>query len=158
MVKKIVALVCLLLLLCGCSQESKFGIQQFTTRMNEQYETTYKTADFVLGTDANNNKYMFCESNEGLISLSLDDNNDIKGISLLINESMDINEGINTFCRLCCVFTGNDDETQRSILSQCTITADTIKYADSNMVITVGKYKYTVVCNDYSVTLFCDRA
>ena len=157
MIKKITALICILLCLCGCSQEEKFGLEQFVSRMNEQYNTTYKTADFMLGTDAENKKYLFCDSSEGLISLSLDSNNDIIGVSLLINESMDINDGINTFCKICSVFTGSDENIQRSTLTNCQITSDTIKYADSNMVITVGKYKYTVVCNDYSVTLFCDR-
>lgn len=158
MYKKITALACVLLLLCGCSQESKFGIEQFVTRMNNQFETTYQTADFMIGTNENNENYMFCDNSDGLIVLSLDSNNDIKGISLLINESIDINEGINTFCKLCCVFTGNNEEEQRSTLSNCMINSDTIKYADSNMIITVGKYRYTVVCNEYSVTLFCDRA
>lgn len=157
MIKKITILTVVFLLLCGCSKETKFGIEQFVSRMNEQYKTTYKTADFMFGTNENDEKYLFYDSIDGLITLSLDNNNDIKGVSLLINESMDINEGVNTFCRLCCIFTGTDEETQRSTLSNCTITADTIKYADSNIVITVGKYKYTVVCNEYSVTFFCDR-
>lgn len=157
MFKKITVLVLIFLILCGCSQEAKFGVQQFTMRMNEQYETTYETADFIFGTDNSGERYLFHDGNEGLITLSLDSNNDIKGVSLLINESMDINEGINTFCIICCVFTGNDKNTQQEILSDCEINHNTIKYADSNKVITVGKYKYTIVCNEYSVTLFCDR-
>ena len=157
MIKKITVLMCVLLCLSGCSQESKFGLEQFVSRMNKQYDTTYKTIDFMLGTDKNSNSYMFYDSSDGLITLSLDSNNDIIGISLLINESIDIYNGINTFCKLCCIFTGAEEDIQRSTLSSCMITADTIKYADSNMVITVGKYKYTVVCNDYSVTFFCDR-
>lgn len=125
--------------------------------MNEQYETTYKTADFMLGTDENGKKYLFCDNSYGLTSLSLDSDNRIIGVGLLINESMDINDGINTFCNICCIFTDNDESTQQEILAQCRITVDTIKYADNNTVITVGKYKYTVVCNEYSVTFFCDR-
>ncbi len=157
MIKKITAVICILLCLCGCSQEEKFGLEQFVSRMNEQYNTTYKTADFMLGTDAKNQKYLFCDGNDGLVSLSLDSNNDIIGVSLLINESIDINKGINTFLSICCIFKGNDNENEKKIFTDCNITAHTIKYADSNMVITVGKYKYTVVCNEYSVTFFCDR-
>ena len=156
MIKKIIALFCILLCLCGCSQEEKFGLEQFVTRINEQFRTTYKTSDFMLGENADN-KYLFCNSNDGLISLSLDSNNDIIGASLLINESMDINQGINTFLNICCIFKGNDREKEMQVFNDCNITAHTIKYADSNMVITVGKYKYTVVCNEYSVTFFCDR-
>ena len=157
MFRKLTVIVLVLLFLCGCSKESKFGVEQFVSRMNEQYETTYKTADFMLGNGQNDEKFLFCDSAQGLITLSLDNNNDIIGVSLLINESMDINDGINTFCKICSVFTGSDENIQRSTLTNCQITSDTIKYADSNKVITVGKYKYTVVCNDYSVTLFCDR-
>ena len=157
MIKKITALICILLCLCGCSQEEKFGLEQFVSRMNEQYNTTYKTADFMLGTDAENKKYLFCDSSEGLISLSLDSNNDIIGVSLLINESIDINKGINTFLNICCIFKGNDEKSEKKIFTDCNITDHTIKYADNNTVITVGKYKYTVVCNEYSVTFFCDR-
>lgn len=157
MSKKITALLLIFILLCGCSKEAKFGVEQFVSRMNKEYETAYKTADFMLGTDKSDKRYLICDSNDGLITLFIDDNNDITGVSLLINESMDINQGINTFCNICSVFTGTDNESQKEIFNSCMITADTIKYADSNMVITVGKYKYTVVCNDYSVTYFCDR-
>lgn len=157
MIKKLTCLICILLTLCGCSQEQKFGIEQFVLRMNEQFETTYKTSDFMLGTDQNENRYLFCDNADGFTALSLDSDNRIIGVGLLINESMDINDAINTFCNICCVFTNNDKSTQQEILTQCRITTDTIKYADNNTVITVGKYKYTVVCNEFSVTLFCDR-
>lgn len=157
MVKKLTCLICILLTLCGCSQEQKFGIEQFVWRMNEQFETTYKTSDFMLGTDEDEKRYLFCDNNYGLTALSLDSNNNIVGVGLLINESMDTNDAINTFLNFCCIFTGNDKSTQQEILTQCRITNDTIKYADNNTVITVGKYKYTIVCNEYSVTLFCDR-
>ena len=144
-------------LLCGCSKESKFGLEQFTSRMNTQFDYSLNTADFILHIDENENNNLFCEIESSLITLSLDNNNDIKGISLLSTDSQDIANTLNFFCDMCCVFTGNDYDTQKSIFENCQINADTIKYADSNNVITVGKYKYTVVCNEYSVTLFCDR-
>ena len=144
-------------LLCGCSKESKFGIEQFTSRMNTQFDYSLNTADFILHIDEYENNNLFCEIESSLITLSLDNNNDIKGISLLATDSQDIPNTINFFCNMCCVFTGNDYDAQKSIFDSCQINTDTIKYADSNNVITVGKYKYTVVCNEYSVTLFCDR-
>ncbi|MBR2454730.1 MAG: hypothetical protein IKB36_01610 [Clostridia bacterium] len=144
-------------LLCGCSKESKFGLEQFTSRMNTQFDYSLNTADFILHIDENENNNLFCEIESSLITLSLDNNNDIKGISLLATDSQDIPNTINFFCNMCCVFTGNDYDAQKSIFDSCQINTDTIKYADSNNVITVGKYKYTVVCNEYSITLFCDR-
>ena len=159
MCKKIllVTISVFLILLCGCSKESKFGLEQFVSRMNSQFDYSLDTADFILWVDENENNNLFCELNSSLVTLSLDNNNDIKGISLLATDSQDIPNTINFFCNMCCVFTGNDYDTQKAILDDCNIKADTIKYADSNNVITVGKYKYTVVCNKYSVTLFCDR-
>lgn len=159
MFKKIMlSFICLsIILLCGCSQESKFGVQQFVERMNSQYETDYTTDEFILGTDNNGENYLFCDRNGILITLSPDTNNTIRGVGLTITESMDINIGLNTFSQICSVFTGKTESEQQTILTDCGITADKIKYADSNFVITIGKYKYSVICNDYSVTLFCDR-
>lgn len=160
MSKKItVIFICFILaFLCGCSQESKFGVQQFTERINNQYGTDFATSDFILGTDENDENYLFCEKGDMLISLSLDSNNTIRGVGLLFTENADINSGINTFLQICCILTGESEESQRATLTNCQITAEKIKYADSSFVITVGKFKYSVICNNYSITLFCDRA
>ncbi len=144
-------------LLCGCSQESKFGLEQFAHRLNTQYEISFNTDDFMYGHNENEEKYLFYEEDNFLISLSLDVNNSIKGVSLLFTESMDINSGLDTFCKICSVFTGDTYEIQKKNIEECGITTDEIKYADNNFTSTVGKYKYSVICNDYSVTLFCDR-
>ena len=159
MLKKfMLSFICLtLIMLCGCSQESKFGVQQFVERMNTLYETDFTTDEFILGTDNEGKNYLFCDRNGILMSLSIDTNNTICGVGLTITESMDINIGLDTFLQISGVFTGKTEDEQKSILTDCGITADKIKYADSNFVITVGKYKYSVICNDYSVTLFCDR-
>lgn len=101
-----------LISLCGCSKESKFGVQQFTERMNSQFETDFATADFILGTDEEGESFLFCEKGEMLLSLSIDTNNTIKGVGLLITESMDINSAIDTFCKMCSVFTGESEENQ----------------------------------------------
>lgn len=159
MIKKFL-LICIctvFIFLCGCSQESKFGVQQFVERMNTQYGTDFATADFILGTDETGRNYLFCEKDKMLISLSIDANNTICGAGLVLTESMDINAGLNTFLQICCILTGEDEESQRATFKNCGITEEKIKYADSNFVITVGKFKYSVICNDYGVTLFCDR-
>lgn len=159
MLKKfILTFLCLsLFLLCSCSQESKFGVQQFVERMNTQYETDFTTDEFILGTDIDGKNYLFCDRNGILITLLPDANNTICGVGLTITESMDINIGLDTFLQISTVFTSKSESEQQAILTDCGITPDKIKYADSNFVITIGKYKYSVICNDYSVTLFCDR-
>lgn len=125
--------------------------------MNEQFDTDYKTSDFLLVTDENEQNLLFYKTENSLMTLSLDTNNTIKGVSLLFTESMDIKDGLNTFCKMCCIFTGEDSEKQQTTLANCGISEDYIKFTDSNTVITVGRYKYTVVCNNYGITLFCDK-
>lgn len=147
----------MLIFFCGCSKESKFGIEQFADRMNSQFEYDLNTGDFILGIDEKENNNLFYESENYLITLSLDNDNNIKGICLLFTDTQNTTEYIDLFSKMCSVFTENDLDSQNSILANCDITADKIKFADNNRVITVGKYKYTVVCNEYSVTLFCDR-
>ena len=159
MYKKIFAAIIsfMLVFFCGCSKESKFGIEQFVGRMNSQFEYDLNTGDFVLGIDEKENNNLFYESDNYLIGLSLDNDNNIKGISVLFTDFQNTAEYVSLFSKMCSIFTGNDFESQNSILKNCNITADKIEFADNNRIITVGKYKYTVVCNRYSVTLFCDR-
>ena len=146
-----------LCLLCGCSKESKFGVEQFVYRMNTQFEYGLDTSLFILGINENNKNHLFYETDSSLITLSLDNNNNITGICLLEIDTLKTTETINLFSHMCSVFTGNDYETQCSNFSSYKINEETIKIADNNTVITVGKYKYTIVCNQYSITLFCDR-
>ena len=154
----IFSLICALCFLCGCSKESKFGVEQFVHRMNTQFEYGFDTSLFILGIDENNENNLFYETESSLITLSLDSNNNIIGVCLLETDAQKTSETIRLFSHMCSVFTGNDYETQCSIFSSYKINEDTIKFADNNTVITVGKYKYTIVCNQYSITLFCDRA
>ncbi len=156
--KKLLAFVLIIItiFLNGCSQESKFGLEQFVDRMNSDFETSFNTSDFLLSSKDDEN-FLFYKQDELMYTLSLDVNNKIKGIGLLLTAECDIDKGIETFCQMCSTFTGNDFKNQSQIFSDCKITADKINYADSNQVITVGRYKYTVVCNTYSITMFCDK-
>lgn len=156
--KKLLAIlmVFITVLFSACSKESKFGIQQFTERMNKTFETDYKTSDFVLSKRENENVLFLSEENS-LISVFIDNNNYIKGVSLLITADGDIEKAKNTYCQMCSIFTGNDYESQMKIFSESDFFNEDIKFADGNSLITVGRYKYTVVCNDYSVTFFCER-
>ena len=140
----------------ACSKESKFGIQQFVERMNKTYKTEYQTSDFLL-TKREDENILFLSEKNSLISVFIDSNNYIKGVSLLITADGDIDKGKNTYCQMCSIFTGNDYESQMKIFTESEFFNEDIKFADGNSLITVGRYKYTIVCNDYSVTFFCDR-
>ncbi len=140
----------------ACSKESKFGIQQFTERMNKTYKTEYKTSDFVLSKREDENVLFLSEENS-LISVFIDSNNYIKGISLLITADGDIKNAKNTYCQMCSIFTGNDYDSQMKIFSESEFFNEDIKFADGNSLITVGRYRYSVISNDYSITFFCER-
>ncbi|MCH5191139.1 MAG: hypothetical protein J1F23_03150 [Oscillospiraceae bacterium] len=159
MFKKVVALIFALsfIFLCACSQESKFGIEQFVDRMNKSFETDFLTSEFLLGSSEDGSEWLFSERGNSLITLFLDTNSNIKGASVLVTDNGDINSLINTYLQLCCVLTGSSVEEQSAVLQNCGITADKIKFADSNIIITVGKYKYVAVGNTYSITLICER-
>lgn len=160
MFKKVVALVFALsfIFLCSCSEESKFGAEQFVERMNRNFETDYLTSEFLLGSSEDGEKWLFSERGDSLITLFLDTNSNIKGASVLMTDNGDIYSLINTYLQLCCVLTGNSVEEQSAVLQNCGITADNVNFADSNIVITVGKYKYVAVGNTYSITLICERS
>lgn len=160
MFKKVVALAFTLsfIFLCACSQESKFGIEQFVNRMNKSFETDFSTSEFLLGGSEDGEKCLFSERGDSLITLFLDTNSNIKGVSILLTDNGNINSLINTYLQLCCVLTGSSTEEQSAVLQNCGITADNIEFADSNIIITVGKYKYVAVGNSYSITLICERS
>lgn len=160
MIKKIVVLIFIFALtfLCACSQESKFGVEQFVDRMNKNFETDFMTSEFQLGSSENGEKWLFSERGDSLITLFLDTNNNIKGASVLATDNSDIQTLINTYLQFCCVLTGADENEQHAVLQNCGITSENIKFADGNIVITVGKYKYVAISNTYSITLICERS
>lgn len=140
----------------SCSKESKFGIQQFIERMNQTFDTSFQTKDFVLSKRENDN-FLFLSEENTMLSLFIDNDNNIKGISILVTADGNIDNAKNTYCQMCSIFTGNDYNSQMNMFTESEFFNESIKFADGNSVITVGRYKYTVVCNDYSVTFFCDR-
>ena len=156
--KKVLAtlLVFIIIFFSSCSKERTFGIQQFTERMNKAYSTDLQTSDFILG-KRDNDTFLFLSKGPSLISLSLDSKNYIKNVSLLITADGDIEEAKITYCQMCSIFTGNDYEGQMKIFTESDFFNESIKFADGNSLITVGRYKYTIVCNDYSITFMCNR-
>ena len=156
--KKLLAILMgfITLLLCSCSKESKFGVQQFVERMNEAFETDYNTNEFMLS-EKNDENILFLTRESDMITLMLDKDNNINGISLLITADSNIENSKKLYCQMCSILTGNNYENQLKIFSDSEFFSDKIKFADGNSVITVGRYKYTIVSNDYSITFFCDK-
>lgn len=156
--KKLLAIIMVFisLFLCSCSKESKFGVQQFVERMNDTFMTDYTTSEF-LQSKKNDDSFLFLTREHNMITLLLDIDNNIKGISLAITADGNIENAKKLYCQMCSVFTGNDYEIQCKIFSDSDFLNESIKFADGNSVITVGRYKYTVVCNSYAITFFCDK-
>mgnify|MGYP003289861219 CR=1 FL=1 len=155
--KNFLCVLCFILLfVCGCSKESKFGVQQFVERMNDNFGTEYLTNEFMLS-ERNDDNFLFTTRENNMITLLLDENNNIKGLSLLITADDDIENAKALYCQMCSVITGNDYESQLKIFNDSQFFSEKIKFADSNSLITVGRYKYTIVSNDYAITFFCDK-
>ena len=152
----VLLLVFISVFLCSCSKESKFGVQQFVERMNNTFETDYTTSEF-MQSEKNDDNLLFLTRNNEMLCLLLDDENDIKGISLLITAECDIENSKKLYCQMCSIFTGNDYETQYEIFNEADFLNKDIKFADGNSIITVGRYKYTIVSNNYAITFFCDK-
>ncbi len=156
--KKLLAIIMVFisLFLCSCSKESKYGVQQFVERMNNTFMTDYTTSEF-MQSEKDGDNFLFLTRGSNMLNLLLDDDNNIKGISLLITADGNIENAENLYCQMCSVFTGNDYETQCKIFSDSDFLNESIKFADGNSVITVGRYKYTIVSNSYAITFFCDK-
>ncbi len=156
--KKLLAvlIVFITIFLCSCSKESKFGVQQFVERMNENYDTDYQTSEFLLS-EKDDENFLFLTRKNNMITLLLDDDNNIKGISLLVTADENIENAKKTYCQMCSIFTGNDYNNQIKIFNDADFLSEEIKFADGNSIITVGRYKYTIVCNSYTITFFCDK-
>ena len=157
--KKLLALfiVFIIIFFNSCSKEEKFGVEQFVDRINKNYNTEYSTSDFLLGKNQREENCLFYEQENSMIVLILNNENLITGTGLLITDDSNVQEYINDFCRISSTITNSDYTKQSEILEQCGINTDNIKKTVSNWIITVGKYKYSVVCNNYSITLFCER-
>lgn len=159
MFKKSVVLLCILsaVFFSSCSREKKFGAEQFVSRMNERYEANLDIASFSLGVHKDGRQYLLAETESGLLALEPDSNSTIRGISLSAERGASAARLNEEFLQMCCVLTSSEEDAQRATLKNCGITPDSIKFADGCSVNTVGKYKYTVVSNEFAFTLFCER-
>ena len=152
-----ILLLIIIIFLTGCSKEEKFGIDQFVVRINHEYNTQYKTSYFLSGKNSTEENCLFYEYGDYLLTLRMNDSNQIVGAGLLTTNGERLTEYISEFCRITSVLCGTEYNQQADILGSCGILAENIKMTDSNWMVTVGKYNYSVVCNSYSITLFCDR-
>ena len=155
--KKLLAilLVVITIFFCSCSKELNFGIEQFVDRMNKTYETNLETGNFRLSQREDNN-FLFYSDNASMMSFVLDKKNNITSISLLITADHNIEDAKDIFCKMCTIFTGHDLKSQMNTLNKSKLFHN-IKFADGNNTITVGRYKYSVICNNYSITFFCEK-
>ena len=64
---------------------------------------------------------------------------------------------LDNFQKCVSVFTMNSEDSVKNIFDECKITAESIKFTDGNRQYTVGKFKYSVVTNEQSITVFCKR-
>ena len=155
--KKLLAilLIVITIFLCSCSKESDFGIEQFVDRMNKNYETNLETNKFS-SSQRDGDNFLFYSDNSSMMSFMLDNQNNIRSISLLITADYSIEKAKDTFCKMCSIFTGKNFESQTKEIRESDL-YNNIKFADGNNKITVGRYKYSVICNNYSITFFCEK-
>ena len=155
--KKLLAIliVIITIFLCSCSKESKFGAEQFVERMNSAFGTNLETKSFHLS-QRGENSFFFSTDDTSMTTLIIDNDSNIKGVSILITADGNIDDTKNTYCQMCSIFTGNNYENQIKIFKESKF-FDDIKFTDGNSLITVGRFKYTIVSNTYSITFMCDR-
>lgn len=148
----------LLFLLVGCSREAKFGVGEFFDRMEKDFETEINESDITLEKDDGKDR-IYCTLDEYLLVLYLRNGQNISGVCMMIpkEKENELTVFINDFSKCVSILTSCPYEEVRKTMKDINISADKIKFADGNSINTVGKYKYSVIENEVSVTLFCER-
>lgn len=159
--KKIALLLILtiFIFMCGCSKETKMGFGEFSDRINSDFDLTLDESSISLEKDDEKSK-IYCKLNSYLLVFYLGNNNNISGFAGMLpkeNEA-DLPEFLEAFEKCVSIFTLSSPSDVKSLFGECKITADNIKFTDGNQQNTVGKFKYSVVTSDVSVTVFCERA
>ena len=108
--RKLLALftVFIIIFFNGCSKEEKFGVEQFVDRINKTYKAEYKTSDFLLGKNQQEENFLFYEEDNTMVILILNNENQVVGTSLLITDNNIMEEYINKFCRMASILTNLD--------------------------------------------------
>ena len=147
-----------LIVLCGCSREAKMGIGEFSDRINKDYGLILQEESMLLEKNEESNT-VYCKIDSFLFVFYLGSNNNISGVSAMLpkeNES-ELTEFLDNFEKCVSVFTLNSKDSVEQTFQDCKITADNIKFTDGNQLNTVGKFKYSVITNEFSVMIFCER-
>lgn len=149
----------LLIVLCGCSRETKMGIGEFSERINKDYELIVEEQSILLEKDGENNT-VYCNINSFLYVFYLGSNNNIRKIAAMLPKEKEgeLTAFLSDFEKCVSVFTLNSADSVKQTFEECKISAESIKFTDGNQLNTVGKFKYSVVTSEFSVTLFCERA
>ncbi len=150
--------ITLVFMLTSCSRESKFGVGEFCDRIRADYEIEVNESSVYLDKHDGKNR-IYCTCNSFLLVLYLGVNDNISGVAMMIqNDQKDKLESfLDSYKKCVCVFTGMNFEDTTKIFSDLKISADKINFADNSSVCTVGKYKYSIITNEMTITLFCER-
>lgn len=148
----------LLIVLCGCSRETKMGIGEFSDRINKDYELIVEESSIFLEKSGESNT-VYCNINSFLYVFYLGSNNNIRGIAAMLPKEKEgeLTAFLSDFEKCVSVFTLNSADSVKQTFEECKISAESIKFTDGNQLNTVGKFKYSVVTSEFSVTLFCER-
>lgn len=154
----ILLVITLLFSMCGCSRETKMGIGEYCDRIHKDYGITINENSLLLEKNGDINT-VYCNLNSSLLVFYLGNNNNISGIAGMLSKD---NEGelstfLDNFQKCVSVFTMNSEDSIKKTFEECKITAEKIKFTDGNSVFTVGKFKYSVITNEQSITVFCER-
>ena len=144
--------------LVGCSRENKFGVGEFSERIQNDYGLTVDESSISLEKADGKNR-IYCKMNSFLLVFYLGSNDNISGFAMMLPKEDEgrLSEFYDNFQKCVSIFTLSPLEKVEDTLGSCGITLQSIKFADSNRLNTVGKFRYTVVTSEISITLFCER-
>lgn len=147
-----------LILLCGCSRETKMGIGEFSDRLHKDYGLTFSEESVLLEKNGEENT-VYCNINSYLFIFYLGSNSKICEIAGILpkEDGEKLSDFLDTYEKCVSVFTLNSEDSVKSTFNECGISAESIKFTDGNFMNTVGKFKYSVISNELSVTCFCKR-
>lgn len=148
----------ILILMCGCSRETKMGIGEYSDRILKDYGLMLDEESVLLEKNGEENT-LYCNINSFLFVFYLGNNNRIYKIAgILPKESEEVlTEFLNTYEKCVSVFTLNGEEAVKKTFEDCKISSDGIKFTDGNCLYTVGKFKYSVITSELYVSVFCER-
>lgn len=159
--RKIISLIlifCILILACGCSRETKMGIGEYSDRIQKDFGLVLDEKSILLEKNGENST-VYCNINSFLFVFYLGNSNNIRGLAGILpkEKESELSSFLDSFKKCVSVFTLNSPDDTSRALEDCKISAESIKFTDGNKLNTVGKFQYSVITNESSVTVFCER-